>query len=146
MRSARPPSATTASAPGPRPSRRAPPPQLTSRFDTAVEALTPLIQQTQWKQTARLLAATTTDIRGGQLVVQVFVSTHMTSTQVPGGLNTVTPYSITFERGGDWLITDVAGIAGAPQDGSPGTGQPNLVPTDTTPAPRAPASTPAPAP
>ena len=68
--------------------------QLTSRFDTAVSALTPLIQETQWKQTATLLAAKTTDIRGGQMVVQVFVSTHMTSTQVPGGLNTVTPYSI----------------------------------------------------
>ena len=121
--------------------------QLTSRFDTAVSALTPLIQETQWKQTATLLAAKTTDIRGGQMVVQVFVSTHMTSTQVPGGLNTVTPYSITFERGGDWLITDVAGIAGAPQDGSPGTGQPNLVPTDTTSAPQqAPTSTPAPVP
>ena len=120
--------------------------QLTSRFDTAVSALTPLIQETQWKQTAKLLAAKTTDIRDGQMVVQVFVSTHMTSTQVPGGLNTVTPYSITFERGGDWLITDVAGIA-APQDGSPGTGRPDLVPADTTSTPQqAPTSAPAPTP
>ena len=45
------------------------------------------------------------------------------------------------------LARTVAGIAGAPQDGSPGTGQPNLVPTDTTSAPQqAPTSTPAPVP
>ena len=106
-------------------------PELKSRFDVAVNTLTPLIQEVQWVQTAKLIAAKTVDIRADrQFIVQVFVSTHMTSTQNPKGLNTVTPYTITLDRDSNWLITDVAGIAGAAQDGSSGSGDPNLVPRD----------------
>lgn len=105
--------------------------ELNSRFDVAVNTLTPLIQEVQWVQTAKLIAAKTVDIRADrQFVVQVFVSTHMTSTQNPKGLNTVTPYTITLDRDSNWLITDVAGIAGAAQDGSSGNGTPNLTPGD----------------
>ncbi|WP_273490058.1 serine/threonine protein kinase [Gordonia otitidis] len=105
--------------------------ELNSRFDVAVNTLTPLIQEVQWVQTAKLIAAKTVDIRADrQFVVQVFVSTHMTSTQNPKGLNTVTPYTITLDRDSNWLITDVAGIAGAAQDGSSGNGTPNLTPND----------------
>lgn len=93
--------------------------ELNSRFDVAVKTLTPLIQEVQWVQTAELIAAKTVDVRAErQFVVQVFVSTQMTSTQNPGGLNTVTPYTITLDRDDDWLITDVAGIGGVAQDGS----------------------------
>ncbi|HEY9311267.1 serine/threonine protein kinase [Williamsia sp.] len=110
--------------------------ELNSRFDVAVTTLTPLIQEVQWSQTATLIAATTVDIRSDrQYVVQVFVSTQMTSTQNPAGLNTITPYTITLDRDDDWLITDVAGIAGTAQDGSTGDGTPDLAPT--TPAPPA---------
>ncbi|WP_231894169.1 MULTISPECIES: serine/threonine protein kinase [unclassified Gordonia (in: high G+C Gram-positive bacteria)] len=106
-------------------------PELNSRFDVAVSTLTPLIQEVQWVQTAKLIAAKTVDIRADrQFIVQVFVSTHMTSTQNPKGLNTVTPYTITLDRDSKWLITDVAGIAGAAQDGSSGSGSPNLTQTD----------------
>ncbi|MCH5644969.1 serine/threonine protein kinase [Gordonia sp. ABSL49_1] len=106
-------------------------PELASRFDVAVKTLTPLIQQVQWSQTAKLIAAKTIDVRADrQFVVQVFVSTHMTSTQNPNGLNTVTPYTITLDRDDNWLITDVAGIAGVAQDGSNGAGTPNLAPND----------------
>lgn len=128
-------------------------PELSSRFDVAVKTLSPLIQQVQWVQTARLIAAKTIDVRGDrQFVVQVFVSTHMTSTQNPNGLNTVTPYTITLDRSENWIITDVAGIDGAPQDGSAGSGltspttATNGAPSGTdTPAPPAPAgATPAP--
>ncbi|MGV9826389.1 serine/threonine protein kinase [Gordonia sp. NPDC003429] len=108
-------------------------PELNSRFDVAVSTLTPLIQEVQWSQTAKLIAAKTVDIRSDrQFVVQVFVSTHMTSTQNPKGLNTVTPYTITLDRDDNWLITDVAGIAGAAQDGSAGDGTPDLAPQDST--------------
>ena len=93
--------------------------ELNSRFDVAVETLTPLIQEVQWVQTAELIAATTIDVRADRLfVVQVFVATQMTSTQNPGGLNTVTPYTITLDRDANWIITDVAGIGGVAQDGS----------------------------
>ncbi|MGW4479509.1 serine/threonine protein kinase [Rhodococcus triatomae] len=123
-------------------------PELTSRFDVAVQTLTPLIQEVQWSQTAKLIAATTVDIRSDdEYVVQVFVSTHMTSTQNPEGMNTVTPYTITLDRGDDWLITDVAGIAGTAQDGSVGAGGPGALPTDPSSpgvAPAAPAPAPAP--
>lgn len=106
-------------------------PELNSRFDVAVSTLTPLIQEVQWVQTAKLIAAKTVDMRADrQFIVQVFVSTHMTSTQNPKGLNTVTPYTITLDRDSKWLITDVAGIAGAAQDGSSGSGTPNLTQTD----------------
>ena len=106
-------------------------PELNSRFDVAVNTLTPLIQEVQWVQTAKLIAAKTVDIRADrQFIVQVFVSTHMTSTQNPKGLNTVTPYTITLDRDSNWLITDVAGIAGAAQDGSSGSGTPNLTQSD----------------
>lgn len=106
-------------------------PELNSRFDVAVSTLTPLIQEVQWVQTAKLIAAKTVDIRADrQFILQVFVSTHMTSTQNPKGLNTVTPYTITLDRDSKWLITDVAGIAGAAQDGSSGSGTPNLTQTD----------------
>lgn len=106
-------------------------PELNSRFDVAVSTLTPLIQEVQWVQTAKLIAAKTVDIRADrQFIVQVFVSTHMTSTQNPKGLNTVTPYTITLDRDSKWLITDVAGIAGAAQDGSSGSGTPNLTQSD----------------
>ena len=106
-------------------------PELNSRFDVAVSTLTPLIQEVQWVQTAKLIAAKTVDIRADrQFIVQVFVSTHMTSTQNPKGLNTVTPYTITLDRDSKWLITDVAGIAGAAQDGSSGSGTPNLTQRD----------------
>lgn len=93
--------------------------ELNSRFDVAVQTLTPLIQEVQWVQTAELIAAKTIDVRADRLfVVQVFVATAMTSTQNPGGLNTVTPYTITLDRDANWLITDVAGIGGVAQDGS----------------------------
>ncbi|MFD1815401.1 serine/threonine protein kinase [Rhodococcus gannanensis] len=124
-------------------------PELTSRFDVAVQTLTPLIQEVQWSQTAKLIAATTVDVRDdSEFVVQVFVSTHMTSTQNPEGINTVTPYTITLDRDDDWLITDVAGIAGTAQDGSIGTGSPDALPADPSSpgadAPAAPAPAPAP--
>ncbi|MGW5522423.1 serine/threonine protein kinase [Gordonia sp. NPDC003950] len=116
-------------------------PELTSRFDVAVKTLTPLIQEVQWNQTARLIAATTVDVRADrQFVVQVFVSTHMTSTQNPAGLNTVTPYTVTLDRDDNWLITDVAGIADAAQDGSTGTGTPDLAPADSAAPSQAPAT------
>jgi Mce-associated membrane protein len=98
---------------------------LHARFDVAVKTLTPLLQEVQWTQTATLVAAKTVDIRADrQFVVQVFVSTRMTSTQNPTGLNTITPYTITLDRDENWLITDVAGIGGVPQDGTtvPGLG------------------------
>ncbi|MBE7159774.1 MAG: serine/threonine protein kinase [Williamsia herbipolensis] len=102
-------------------------PELSSRFDVAAKTLTPLLQEVQWKQTASLIAAKTIDIRDGrQFVVQVFVSTRMTSTQNPTGLNTVTPYTVTLDRDDNWTITDVAGIDGTPQDRSTGSGVPNL--------------------
>ena len=96
---------------------------LDARFDIAVKTLSPLLKQIQWVQTAKLLAAKTTDVRDGRhFVVQVFVSTHMTSTQSPEGMTTVTPYTVTLDRGDDWRITDVAGIAGAGEDeGDPST-------------------------
>lgn len=101
--------------------------ELESRFDVAVKTLTPLIQEVQWSQTAELITATTVDVRADrQFVVQVFVSTRMTSTQNPNGLNIITPYTITLDRDDDWLITDVADIAGVSQDGSMGTGVPDL--------------------
>ncbi|MCF8571630.1 serine/threonine protein kinase [Gordonia sp. HY002] len=110
-------------------------PELNSRFDTAVQTLTPLIQEVQWSQTAELIAATTVDVRADrQFVVQVFVSTAMTSTQNPDGLNTVTPYTVTLDRDEDWQITDVAGIGGVAQDGSTGQGTPNLTPNGGQPA------------
>ncbi|MGO3325088.1 hypothetical protein [Gordonia sp. (in: high G+C Gram-positive bacteria)] len=78
-----------------------------------MQTLTPLIQEVQWSQTAKLIAATTVDVRADrQFVVQVFVSTAMTSTQNPDGLNTVTPYTVTLDRDESWQITDVAGIVG----------------------------------
>lgn len=118
-------------------------PELNSRFDVAVKTLTPLIQEVQWTQTAKLIAAKTVEVRSGrQFVVQVFVSTQMTSTQNPAGLNTVTPYTVTLDRDDNWLITDVAGIAGAAQDGSSGSGTPDLSRKSTaaTPATTAPAT------
>lgn len=122
-------------------------PELKVRFDVAVTTLTPLIQEVQWSQTAKLIAATTVDVRADrEYVVQVFVSTHMTSTQNPEGINTVTPYTITLDRDDDWVIADVAGIAGTAQDGSVGAGSPGA-PTTDSPAPGAGAhSGPVPAP
>lgn len=109
--------------------------ELDSRFDVAYKTLSPLILEVQWSQTAELIAAKNVDVRGDrQFVVQVFVSTRMTSNQNMDGLNTVTPYTITLDRDADWLITDVAGIAGVAQDGSTGTGLPSLEPTDQPPA------------
>ena len=119
---------------------------LHARFDVAVKTLTPLLQEVQWTQTATLVAAKTVDIRADrQFVVQVFVSTRMISTQNPTGLNTITPYTITLDRGENWLITDVAGIGGVPQDGTsvPGVGGTSGRPTPPpAPAPPAPAPTP----
>lgn len=121
-------------------------PELSSRFDVAAKTLTPLLQEVQWKQTASLIAAKTVDVRDGrQFVVQVFVSTRMTSTQNPTGLNTVTPYTVTLDRDDDWTITDVAGIDGTPQDRSTGSGVPNLGAGGTAPSQPAPSPAPSPA-
>ncbi|NNH70879.1 serine/threonine protein kinase [Nocardia uniformis] len=108
---------------------------LTSRFDSAVETLTPLIREVQWVQTSKLIAATTLKHEGDTYVVQVFVSTSMTSTQNQEPVNTVTPYTLTVSGPPNWTITDVAGIAGTPQDGSTGTGQPDLTPPGEAPNP-----------
>ncbi|WP_186290563.1 proline-rich domain-containing protein [Gordonia zhaorongruii] len=111
--------------------------ELNSRFDTAVQTLTPLIQEVQWSQTAELISANTVDVRADrQFVVQVFVSTAMKSTQNPDGLNTVTPYTVTLDRDANWRITDVAGIGGVAQDGSAGQGMPDLTPNDGPAAPQ----------
>ncbi|MFM9378920.1 serine/threonine protein kinase [Gordonia sp. VNK21] len=104
--------------------------ELSSRFDTAVKTVTPLFQEVQWSQTGTLIAATTVDVRADrQFVVQVFVDTKLTSTQNPSGLNIITPYTITLDRDENWLITDVADIAGVAQDGSIGAGVPDLTGT-----------------
>lgn len=112
-------------------------PALSSRFDSAVETLTPLIREVQWVQTSKLIAATTVKHEGDTYVVQVFVSTSMTSTQNQEAVNTVTPYTLTLSGPPNWTITDVAGIAGIPQDGSTGSGQPDLVPSGAAPIPTA---------
>jgi Mce-associated membrane protein len=108
--------------------------QLKGKFDSAVGALTPLLQQLQWSSSSTLIAAKVLRHDGDKYVVQAFVDMKTKSSQFPDGLTSTATYSINLDKSSNWTITDVGGIgAGLPADGN------SPAPQDVPAAPAAPA-------
>lgn len=84
--------------------------QLAGQLKKAAAQMEQLFVPLQWNSTATPVGTVTKSNRDGVIVVNVFISMIIKSTQMPEGLPSTATYSVTVDKSRDWKISDVGGI------------------------------------
>lgn len=88
-------------------------PELTAKLKEAAVSMEQIIVPMRWDSTSTPITAKVRSEHDGVFVVNCFVSVMTKNVQTPDGIQSTATYTVTVNRGDNWIITDVGGVDSA---------------------------------